>query len=156
MYSFKKLPFVFLLLISATILIFSACSNSTSGEHEEHAEAEGFRIYSGEDVLVEQLPDESPTGFIQLIVGEPAQEFTVRFISHDGDEFQPEDDEYNLKHEFSDLGIADFSASNIDKWQFSLTGTETGDTELTLLLYHGDDHDDFTSGAIPVSVVEGN
>lgn len=106
-------------------------------------------------MLVEQLPDESLTGFIQLIIDEPPAEFTIRFISFDGDEFQPEDEEYNLSHEFSDLGKADFSASNINKWQFSLTGTETGDTELTLHLNHGD-HPDFTSEAIPISVVEGN
>ncbi|NBC03960.1 MAG: hypothetical protein GVY20_09685 [Bacteroidetes bacterium] len=144
-----------------TIFIFSiiaiSCSNSTSSEEEdhEHEEAAGFRLMLNGSAVVEQLPGEDPTGEFELTPGEETDLITIFFLAEDGDEFQPEEDEYSLGYEFDDEGIAEFEQHAEDgRWSFHLHAESEGITNMRLKLMHND-HSDFTSRDVHVHVEAG-
>lgn len=136
----------------ALLVITSACSNSTSSDDHEHADAEGFRLKMNGDLIVEQLPGEDLTGMIELTSGEESDLIHVWFLDDDGHEFQPEDDEYSLGYQFTEDGIVEFEQHDGEKWEFHLHAEDVEDhTELTLKLLHGS-HSDFTTQEIHVHV----
>lgn len=145
-----------------TIFVFSiiaiSCSNSTSSDdhdHDEHQSPAGFRLMMNGQAMVEQLPGQNVTGEFELTHGEETDLITIFFLADDGDEFQPEEDEYSLGYEFEDEGIAEFEQHEEDgKWSFHLHAESEGITDLSLKLMHGD-HSDFTTQGIHVHVEEG-
>ena len=138
------------LIIFAGIL--TACSNSTSSDDHDHSDPEGFRLKMNGQTIVEQLPEQDVTGEFELTPGEETALITIYFIDHDGDEFQPEEDEYSLGYEFEDAGIAEFEQHDEDgKWSFHLHAESEGITDLKLMLMHND-HSDFESQHIHVHV----
>lgn len=149
---FKQLSLYPVFIITAFAIIFSACSNSTSSDDHEHAEAEGFQLVMNGQTVVEQLPDQDLTGSFELTPGEETSLITIHFLDHDGDRFQPEDDDYSLGFEFEEEGIAEFEQHTEDgKWSFHIHAEADGMTDLTLMLMHGG-HADFQSQPIHVHV----
>lgn len=144
-----KSVFTFLFLIA----LATACSNSTSSDDDhEHGDAEGFRLVINGNTVVEQLPDEDITGEFELAPGVETDLITLYFIDHDGEEFQPEEDEYSLGYEFDDEGIVEFEQHTEDgKWSFHLHAEAEGVTNMRLMLMHND-HSDFSSQDIHVHV----
>ncbi|MDR9418602.1 hypothetical protein, partial [Gracilimonas sp.] len=143
-----KSVFTLLLLVSFT----AACSNSTSGEEEEHSDPEGFVLKMNGQIIVEQLPGESITGEFELAPGEETDLITIFFLDDDGDEFQPDEEEVSLGVEFDESGIAEFEQHSEDgKWSFHLHAESEGITDMRLMLMHGD-HSDFTTQDIHVHV----
>ena len=143
--------FVLLLLAAGTLI---SCSNSVGGDDHDHEEPEGFRLKISGQTAVEQLPDLTMTGSLSLSEGEETDLITVYFIDHDGDEFQPEDEEYSLGLSVDPEGIVEVEQHEEDgKWSFHLHGETEGQTTLTLQLLHGT-HSDFTR-EISVSVRAG-
>ena len=142
-----------LLFTTALILISSACSNSTSSDDHEHADAEGFILKLNGQEIVRQDPGGTLTGEIEIEPGEETDLITIYFLDDDGDEFQPEEDEYSLGYEFDEDGIVEFEQHDEDgKWSFHLHAENIEDhTELTLKLLHGS-HSDFTTQDIHVHV----
>lgn len=103
-------------------------------------------------VIVEQLPGQDLTGEFELEPGEETDLISIFFLADDGDEFQPDEDEFSLGYEFDDEGIAEFEQHDEDgKWSFHLHAEEEGITEMRLMLMHND-HSDFTSRDIHVHV----
>lgn len=140
-----------------TLLLFTgiltACSNSTSSDDHDHSEPEGFRLKMNGQTIVEQLPDQDVTGAFELTPNQETDLITIFFLDHDGDEFQPEEDEYSLGYEFESAGVAEFEQHAEDgKWSFHLHAEDSeGMTDLTLMLMHND-HSDFSSQHIHVHV----
>lgn len=140
--------FAIIFLISASI----ACSNAASDDHEEHNEAEGFRLISSGQTIVEQLPDQQVTGQISLNAGSETALLSIYFIDHDGAEFQPDEASYTLGYEFSETGIAEFVQHTEDgKWNFHIKALKADTTQLNLMLLHSG-HSDFQSLDIPVHI----
>lgn len=140
-----------LAVLVLSIFTITACSNSVSPE-DHGEEAEGFRLKLNGQTIVEQLPDEHLTGSISLEVGEETALISLYFISHDGDEFQPEGEEYSLQATFDSDGIVEFEQHDEDgKWRFHLHGEAEGTTFLRLQLYHGS-HSDYDATGVPVTV----
>lgn len=132
--------------------IFTACSNSTSADEDEHGDAEGFRLIMNGQTVVEQLPDEDLAGEFELVTGQETDLITIVFIDHDGEEFTPDEDELSLGYEFEDSGIAEFEQHDEDgKWSFHIHAEAEGITDLRLMLMHSG-HSDFTSQNIHVHV----
>ena len=154
-----KKPFIYAAKAALyTILIattFVACSNSTSsGDDHEHEDAEGIRLKMNGQTVVEQLPGESLTGEFELDEGDETALITVYFLDDDGDEFQPEDEEYSLNVVFEDEGIVEFEQHDEDgKWSFHLHAESEGITGMTIQLFHNT-HSDFDSQEIHVHVHE--
>lgn len=141
--------FVFAILVTG---LFAACSNSTSSDHDHHAEAEGFILTMSGQVVVQQLPGQTLTGEFELEPGEETPLITIAFLDDDGDQFVPEGDEYSLKATFDDEGIVEFEQHAGDgKWSFHLHAEAVGHTDMTLQLFHND-HSDFNTQKIHVHV----
>lgn len=149
LYSISK-KFAFLLTVT---VLFAACSNSVSDDHDEHSEPEGFVLkMNGQDVI-EQLPGSTTlTGEFELTPGQETDLITIYFLDADGDEFQPEEDEYSLGYEFSSTGVAEFEQHTEDgKWSFHIHAEAEGMTDMTLKLIHNN-HSDFSTQSIHVHV----
>lgn len=143
-----KFLFTLVLLVSITV----ACSNSTSGNEEEHSEPEGFVLKMNGQIIVEQLPDQSVTGEFELTAGQETDLVTIFFLDHDGEEFQPEEAENSLGYEFDTQGIANFEQHTEDgKWSFHIHAEAEGTTNLRLKLMHSG-HSDFTTQYFPINV----
>lgn len=143
-----KFLFTLVLLVSIT----AACSNSTSGNEEEHPEPEGFVLKMNGQIIVEQLPDQSVTGEFQLTANDTTDLVTIFFLDHDSNEFQPEEAENSLDYEFDNEGIANFEQNAEDgKWSFLIHAEAEGTTNLRLKLMHNG-HEDFTTQYFPINV----
>jgi hypothetical protein len=131
---------------------FTACSNSVTGDDDDHSEPEGFVLKMNGQNIVEQLPNGTVTGEFELAPGQETDLITIFFLDDDGDEFQPEESEYSLGYEFDDSGIAEFEQHDEDgKWSFHIHAESEGITELKLMLMHND-HSDFSTQKIHVHV----
>lgn len=142
-----------LLVLSLFLVSFGmACSNSTSGEEEEHSDPEGFVLKMNGQIMVQQLPGQDITGEFELSPGQETDLITIFFLDAGGDEFQPEEDHYSLGYEFETTGIAEFEQHMEDgRWSFHLHAESAGITDMKLMLMH-DDHSDFTTQDIHVHV----
>lgn len=154
----KKLPLISAVKTVSALLfagmIAISCSNSTSSddEHGEHQDAAGLRLKMNGAVIIEQLPGQDLTGEFELEPGEETDLITIYFLADDGDEFQPDEDEFSLGYEFDDEGIAEFEQHEEDgKWSFHLHAESEGITDMRLMLMHSG-HSDFTSRDIHVHV----
>lgn len=147
----KHLYFVFFLLLLGGLS--TACSNSTSSDHDDHPAPEGFVLKLNGTNIVTQADDEIE-GSIEVTESDETALISIWFLDHDGDEFQPEDEDYELEANLSPTGIAEFEQHEEDgKWGFHIHGVQSDTTYLTLDLMHGG-HSDFETKAIPVHVVE--
>lgn len=147
-----KNTFVFTVLIMSILL--TSCSNPTDSDEHEHDIAEGFRLKLSGTTVIEQLPDQDPTGSFNLITGEETDLITVYFLDHEGDEFQPDEEEYTLNYTFDDEGIAEFEQHDEDgAWSFHLHAEAVGSTNMAIIMMHGG-HSDFTSAKFQIQVSE--
>ena len=157
----KKSNFIHNLFLLSILgmFTFSACTNSTSAGEEEHEDAEGFYLRSSGSNIVTQNPDEDLTGGITVQAGTETAAIEIFFIDHDGEAFQPEDDEDTLGYVFITDGIANPGSAEFEqheedgKWEFHIHGETAGMVYLRLMLMH-DDHSDFDSQLIPITVTE--
>lgn len=141
-----------LVLFSAISLFAISCSNSTSGEEEEHNEPAGFVLKMNGQIMVQQLPGQDVTGEFELTQGEETDLITIYFLNDEAEEFQPEEAEYSLGYEFETDGIAEFEQHTEDgKWSFHIHAESEGITDMQLKLMHGD-HSDFSTQSIHVHV----
>jgi len=145
----------FIYALLSIFIIVSACSSSSSSDdHDDHEEAEGFRLKLSGQTIVEQLPDQDVTGSITVQAGQETALISIFFIDHDGEEFQPDGVSNTLGYSFTTAEIAEFEQHEEDgKWSFHIHGEAAGTTTLTLRLMH-DDHSDFDTQAITVTVTQ--
>ncbi|MEX0845262.1 MAG: hypothetical protein WD022_08260 [Balneolaceae bacterium] len=119
---------------------------------KKHSDPKGFVFKMNGQKIVTQTTGGTLTGEIDLVVGEETDLITIYFLDHDGDEFQPEEDEYSLGYEFDPEDIAEFEQHPEDgRWSFHIHAEAEGVTNLQLMLMHGT-HSDFTTQDIHVHV----
>lgn len=149
LYSVLKTAFVLLLIVSVNI----SCSNSASTEEEVHQDAEGFVLKLNGDNIVEKYPNQDlVNNFPEVNVNDETALIEIFFIDDDGNEFIPDEPEVFLGFEISDSNIIEIEQHEGELWEFHVKGVQEGNADLTLLLMH-DDHPDFESPAINISVV---
>ncbi len=139
-----------------TILIFAgltaACSNSTSGEEHEHPEAEGFVLKLNGDTIVEKLPDQDLiNNFPTLTAGDETAAIQVYFISHNGDEFIPDESGLTLQFTISDENIFEIEQHDGELWEFHVQALSEGSANLGITLDHNG-HPDFEAPEFPITV----
>ncbi|NBB77738.1 MAG: hypothetical protein GVY02_10205 [Bacteroidetes bacterium] len=136
-------------IVLSISLILSSCSNSVSGEEEEHAEPFGVAmIMNGVEIAKQEngqiVYDEGD--HLEFVTGQETDLITIRWISEDGDRFVPDDNEgYFLDWIVEDESVLEVEQHDEDgTWRFHLVGAGAGETHLQLVLMHND-HSDFTS-----------
>lgn len=149
LYSILKNVFVLLMIASVSI----SCSNSASTEDEVHQDAEGFVLKLNGDNIVEKYPNQDlVNNFPEIEQGDETALIEIFFIDDDGNEFVPDEPEVFLDFEISNTNIIDIEQHEGEFWEFHVLGLQEGTANLTLELMH-DDHPDFESPAIEITVV---
>ncbi|MAO65874.1 MAG: hypothetical protein CL666_12845 [Balneola sp.] len=147
---FNNIKTVFALFIIAGLI--SACSNSTSGEEQEHPEAEGLVLKLNGDTIVEKYPDqEIINNFPELTTGDETAAIQVYFIDHDGDEFIPDEEGLSLDFEISDNNVFEIEQHEGEMWEFHVHAHSEGTATLKIFLMHNG-HPDFEIPAFPITV----
>lgn len=143
------------LLATLVLLLNISCSNPVdSHDDDHHEEPAGFVLKLNGINVISQQPNGTLSGSFTMKVAEETDLIRLFFISEDGDEFTPEEEEYSLEAEFSTDEIVHFEQHDEDgKWAFHLHAEAVGSTNLTLKLMHGG-HSDFSTQAIPILVSE--
>ena len=147
------------------LLTLSACSdNPVEDDHgdDEHADAHGIQVLSGNDVVYRVLEgqvscDTQPCG-ITVRLGEQSSSFIIEFLNEDGDEVHTEDlDEgFSLSVSVDTPAIA--TVQKVGDWSIMASAVSVGTTRIQLSLNHGG-HADLTTpplssvNALTVSVV---
>ena len=156
---FSAVKSVVAILLLSTIII--SCSNSVGSDdddHEEHSEPFGVAlILNGVEIATQEdgLVSYETGDHIDIPAGDETDLITVRFISEDGDRFEPHTDEgYSLDWLITNEDALEVEQHEEDgAWQFHLVGKNTGSSEIQFILMHND-HSDFTSSAFVVEVHE--
>lgn len=143
------------LLATFVVLLSISCSNPVdTHDDDHHEEPAGFVLKLNGTNVISQQPNGTLSGSFSMKVAEETDLIRLFFVSEDGDEFTPEDEEYSLQAEFSTNEIVHFEQHEEDgKWAFHLHAEAVGSTSLTLKLMHGG-HSDFRTQAIPITVSE--
>ena len=128
-----------------------ACSNPAEDDHEEeHAEAEGLVLVLGGEEVV-RVEEAEVTGSLTVGAGETTSDITVEFLDEDGNEVHVEDLDEELSLNVDIRGSEIVTVASTGQWTFTLEGDEAGDTAIRIQLLH-DDHADFTTPDIPITV----
>lgn len=146
------------LFIFAALFTIISCDNpaSSDDDHDDHSDPFGVAlIMNGVEIATQE--DDTITynegDHIELEVGEETNLITVRWISEDGDRFEPETGEgYSLQWIVDNERVFEVEQHEEDgPWNFHLVGLAAGESELTVQLWHND-HEDFTSSPFEVHV----
>ncbi len=136
-------------------LVLAACSETTEPEEEEHAEPEGVELVMDGGVIASYDGDtQSWTGAMEVDVGDETPRITVRFVDHDGDPVELEEELY-LEVEVEDESIAEFGQATPGEFGGQLQGVSAGETGVTFMLMHGEvgsGHADFVTRPAPARV----
>lgn len=146
LYSTAKLLTVTLLLT----VVFTACSNSVSDDHDEH-EPVGLVVFSDNALVLTQSPDGTIDGNFSIIAGTTV-DFTVQFLDAEEDPFTPDVEEHSTT--FSVINGSDnisITTSELDPYRFDISGVAAGSSTFTITLLH-EDAAEFVSLELPVTV----
>ncbi len=138
------------------LVMVSGCSKDsnplkTSDTDHDHADAAGFQILNGNDLVV-KYEQGRVTGAFSLLVDQTSPVYKIQFIARDGDVFTPEGDAHTFAWEIADSGIAAMHYTKADgKWQFKLQGVSAGATTIIFKINHND-HADFVGLPAPINV----
>lgn len=113
---------------------------------EGHLEADGFILRRNGVDLVHYWRG-TTTGSLSARQGEDSDLVEVFFLSPDSVEFVPDEPHFVLRLDIADSSIVQWRS--VDQWSFRLRGGSLGSTNCRLAVQH-EDHDDFTSGDMPV------
>ena len=149
-----KLPFA---LLSAGILALSACESATEPEEDHADEVEGvILVQGGQTIASYDGHDGEWTGELEAEPGEEGPHITVRFVNHDMDPVQLDEDFY-LEVEVEDESIAEFEQDTPGEFGGHLHGGAEGDTDIVFRLMHGavgSGHADFVTAPLHIHVHE--
>jgi hypothetical protein len=144
----------FILIISAVLLlILAGCKEDPHSHGEDHFEAIGVVIYSGDSVVASILRGVT-SDTLKVTSNTNTPDYSVRFYNPQEQIVAgPTESEirlsWNVDH--SDIVEVEGHASHGQKYLIYLKGKNAGTTNVEFLLLHGD-HADFRSGKIPVRV----
>ena len=147
-----KLPLV---LLTAGTLALAACESSTEPEEEHGDEVEGVvLVLSGQTLATYDGDAGSWTGELEVEPGEETAHISVRFVDHEGNAVELDDDFY-LEVNVEDESVAEFEQDTPGEFGGHLHGQAEGDTEITFSLMHGSvgsGHADFVTAPLHVHV----
>ena len=148
-------PYLPLALLTAGVLALSACESATEPEEEHGEEVEGvILVLSGQTVASYDGEDGEWTGELEVEVGEETAHINVRFVDHEGDPVELDED-FFLQVEVEDESVAEFEQDTPGEFGGHLHGEAEGDTEVTFSLMHGaigSGHADFVTAPLHVEV----
>lgn len=151
---FSTILSVFTIIILSTVAI--SCSNPASGDDHDHHEHEfhGAVLLLDSQELVRIEDGELLSGDLTVPENDQLGPIEVYFLDEEGDQFQPEGDEYELRWEITNTDIATLQVGvDTPEWAFVVRGESAGSTELVLKLWHtAEQHSDLETPAIPVTV----
>ena len=147
------LPFA---LLSAGILALSAC-DSVEPEENHAEEVEGvILVLNGRTIASYDGHDREWTDELEVEPGEETAHITVRFVDHDKEVVELDDDFY-LEVDVKDESIAEFEQDTPGEFGGHLHGQAEGETEITFKLMHGSvgsGHADFVTEPLHIHVHE--
>ena len=151
-----KLP---LALLTAGILVFSACGDSATEadepEEDHGEEVEGVTLtLSGQTVASYDGHDGAWTGELEVEPGEETARISVQFVDDDGRAVRLDSDLY-LQVDVANESVAEFEQDTPGEFGGHLHGGMEGDTEITFSLMHGavgSGHADFVTAPLHVRV----
>lgn len=151
-----KLP---LALLTAGLLVLSACGDSTTEpeeDHDEHAgEVEGVTLsLGGQTIASYDGHDGEWTGELGVESGGQTARISVQFVDDHGEAVEFDDD-FHLRVEVADASIAAFDQDTPGAFGGVLRGVAAGNTTVTFSLVHGDvgtGHPDFITEPLAVNV----
>ena len=151
-----KLPIA---LLTAGILVLSACGDSATepdDDHDDHGgEVEGVTLtLSGQTVASYDGDDGAWTGELEVEPGEETAHISVQFVDHDGNAVRLDSDFY-LQVDVANESVAEFEQDTPGEFGGHLHGGMEGDTEITFSLMHGavgSGHADFVTAPLHVHV----
>ena len=147
-----KLPLV---LLTAGTLALAACESTTEPEEEHGDEVEGVvLVLSGQTLATYDGDAGSWTGELEVEPGEETAHISVRFVDHEGNAVELDDDFY-LEVNVEDESVAEFEQDTPGEFGGHLHGQAEGDTEITFSLMHGSvgsGHADFVTAPLHVHV----
>jgi len=138
------------------LIIAVGCSQDSNPLKEketdhDHAEAVGFHILNGSDLVV-KYEQGIVTGAFSLQTNQTSPVYNIRFIAEDGDLFTPAGDAHTFAWEIANTTIADMIYVAADgKWQFKLQGVSAGITSVIFKINHND-HADFVGLPVTINV----
>ena len=149
-----KLPFA---LLTAGILALSACESATEPEEDHAEEVEGvILVLNGQQIASYDGHDGEWSDELEVEPGEETDHITVRFVNHDMEAVQLDEDFY-LEVEVEDESIAEFEQDTPGEFGGHLHGGAEGDTEIVFRLMHGavgSGHADFVTAPLHIHVHE--
>lgn len=142
---------IILIPVIPLALVIASCSNPAGSDQEHHDEAVGAVLkMNGQEIA--RYENGEVSGDISVGEGEETALISIYFLSDDGDEFQPEEEEFTLSYEVADTSVAEVEQHEEDgRWRFHVRGLATGATTAAFSLYH-EGHSDFNTDGIPVRV----
>ena len=149
-------PNLLFALLSAGILALSAC-DSVEPEENHAEEVEGvILVLNGQTIASYDGHDREWTDELEVEPGEETAHITVRFVDHDKEVVELDDDFY-LEVDVKDESIAEFEQDTPGEFGGHLHGQAEGETEITFKLMHGSvgsGHADFVTEPLHIHVHE--
>lgn len=150
----KKIKIIFPIVLFAA-LIMNGCKEENPVEPGDHVEAEGLRLYQSGVKVFEYYRGVFLAGYdtVFAIKDSLSEDFRVKLLDENKNEFTPEDDDEKLGAAITDTTIVAFyqHPGEEGKFEFHLRGKKTGRTTMKLQVLHND-HADFTTPLFPVVV----
>lgn len=146
---------VFFLALS---IIVTGCNNPAGGDEEEHPHAEGavLKTDDGEDeeIIVQIEEGQVQFGEINVTSGEQTLHINIYFLDEDGNEFQPDEPDFELRWDQIDTSVAEIVQADSDgTWGFHVVGIEQGQTQVRFKMWHlGEEHAEYVTPNIPINV----
>lgn len=145
-----------LVIAMLAFTVISCSEDDPVSDQHDHAEADGMVIKSNGNIILKIDEAEiDPNYFEKLSIKENStmSDLEVFFIDHDGDEFQPHDEDKSFGWVIGDESILQLIPDSENMWQFDLEGLKEGMTDLEIRILHND-HPDFKTPKIPVEITK--
>lgn len=146
----------FILLLVSILIVFSCEDNPADSSDNHHFEAIGLYVIDSGDTIVQYIGGTVSGGF-EVEEGEDTALLSVKFLDEDGDVGIPDGEEYDFVWTIADTTIAavESHGEELAEFKFHLQGKAAGNTTITIGINHND-HKDFESKAIPLTVTASN
>ena len=144
------------IIFASTLFILGGCgndSNPANNNHDEHAHAEAVGcVVQQDDVELVRAEKGVVVGSFEVQENMESPLLNFYLVAEDSDLFRPEGEDFSFAWESKNSGIADaIQYESEGEWNFHLKGLSEGATSILFKVMH-DDHDDFVSLDIPITV----
>lgn len=137
------------LALVAAVALFGCSDDPVGPEEHEHAEPEGVVLeLNGVEIASYDQDTHTWTGQVQVDEGMETDHIDVIFVDHDGDDIQPDLDEFYLEVEVLDDTVAEFEQDTPGEFGGHVHGEMAGTTSIVFRLMHGSvgtGHADFST-----------